>query len=337
MTMLGFPGMVIFVTIVYLSFKTLLVGLRELKDIPGTDAATVWGMALLASMAGVVFQINTLSFAYHSVLWIFLGLVGAWYSAIKHHQPDFTVKFGWKDAGGIVVDDPDRVRIYGDKAVMHHELARAGVELPQTLLWRPDQPSRELFAAERQLLGERIVCKPARGSGAGGVVLDMNGSRAALDAAREYDPHDTYLLQEFVTSLDMDGRPAWFRVYNCFGRIFACFWHPQTHATALVSPAEMDAYHLHELERISRTIALISGYTWFSTEIAIAEREGRRVFLPIDYLNNKCFMLTHGEAGPCGMPDTVAEAVAREMVVQAQWRSKRRALLRYDEAWCYAA
>ena len=34
---------------------------------------------------------------------IFLGLVGAWYSAIKHHKPDFTVKFGWKDAGGIVV------------------------------------------------------------------------------------------------------------------------------------------------------------------------------------------------------------------------------------------
>ena len=28
-----------------------------------------------------MFQINTLSFAYHSVLWIFFGLVGAWYAA----------------------------------------------------------------------------------------------------------------------------------------------------------------------------------------------------------------------------------------------------------------
>ena len=70
---------------------------------PGTAAVQVWGMALLASLSGIVFQINTLSFTYHSVLWIFLGLVGAWYSAIKHHSPDFTVKFGWKDAAGVVV------------------------------------------------------------------------------------------------------------------------------------------------------------------------------------------------------------------------------------------
>jgi hypothetical protein len=250
---------------------------------------------------------------------------------------DYELGCAVKDSGGIVVDDPDRVRIYGDKATMHRELARAGVELPRTLIWRPDQPSRDLSADERGLLGERIVCKPALGSGAGGVVLDMDGSRAALDDARDYDADDHYLLQEFVEPLGLDGRPAWFRVYNCFGRVFACFWHPATHETALVTPGEMALYGLYELERISHTIASISGYTWFSTEIAVAGREGRRAFLPIDYLNNKCFMLTHREAGPCGMPDDIAEAVAREMVEQAQRRARRLALLRYSLAWRYAA
>ena len=99
---LGLVGMMLFVTIIYMTFKTLIVGLRSLSHVPGSAAVQVWGMALIASMSGILFQSNTLSFAYHSVLWIFLGLVGAWYSAIKHHQPDFTVKFGWKDAGGIV-------------------------------------------------------------------------------------------------------------------------------------------------------------------------------------------------------------------------------------------
>ena len=99
---LGLVGMMLFVTIMYLTFKTLYVGLRTLSAVPGSAAVQVWGMALMASMSGILFQSNTLSFAYHSVLWIFLGLVGAWYSAIKHHKPDFTVKFGWKDAGGIV-------------------------------------------------------------------------------------------------------------------------------------------------------------------------------------------------------------------------------------------
>jgi len=94
---LGFPGMVLFVAINYLSVKSLLVGLRELRDVPEAQVATVWGLSLLASMAGILFQINTLSFAYHSVLWIFLGLVGAWCSAIRYHRPDFRVKLTVRD------------------------------------------------------------------------------------------------------------------------------------------------------------------------------------------------------------------------------------------------
>jgi len=236
---------------------------------------------------------------------------------------DYELGCAVKDTGGLVVDDPDRVKIYGDKAVMHQELARMGIEMPRTLLWRPDRASHDLTLDERAYLGPQIVCKPAGGSGSGGVMLDMPPTRAALEDARAYDPDDTYLLQEFVAPLALDGRPAWFRVYNCFGKIFACFWHPATHATTLVTPAEIDAYRLHELERISRTIALISGYTWFSTEIALTACAGRRAFLPIDYLNNKCFMLTHSEFGPSGMPDAVAEAVAHEIVEQI-WRHARR-------------
>jgi hypothetical protein len=94
---LGFPGMVLFVAIVYLSMKTLIVGLRELRTVPGAEVATVWGMALFASMAGILVQINTLSFLYHPVLWIFFGLVGAWWSAIRHHRPEFQVRLTWRD------------------------------------------------------------------------------------------------------------------------------------------------------------------------------------------------------------------------------------------------
>ncbi len=85
-------GLFLFVAILYLCIKTLVVGVRELSKVPGTAAAQVWGMALLAAMAGIVFQINTLSFAYHSVLWMFFGLVGAWYSAVRHHRPEFKVR-----------------------------------------------------------------------------------------------------------------------------------------------------------------------------------------------------------------------------------------------------
>jgi O-antigen ligase len=94
---LGFPGFVLFVTILYLTFKTLIVGLKTLRNVPGSDAATTWGLALLASMAGIVFQINTLSFTYHAVLWIFFALVGGWSAAIRYHLPAFRVRMTWRD------------------------------------------------------------------------------------------------------------------------------------------------------------------------------------------------------------------------------------------------
>jgi O-antigen ligase len=94
---MGLPGMFLFVTVLYLSMKCLIVGLRELSNVPGTDAAQVWGMSLIASLAGILFQINTLSFAYHPVLWIFVALVGAWCGTVRHHRPDFTVKMAPRD------------------------------------------------------------------------------------------------------------------------------------------------------------------------------------------------------------------------------------------------
>lgn len=100
---LGLPGLVMFTTVIYLSFKTLIVGLRELADVPGTAAPQVWGMSLLASMAGMVFQILTLSFTYHPVLWIFIALVGAWSSSIRHHRPSFAVRINGTDMFRVIV------------------------------------------------------------------------------------------------------------------------------------------------------------------------------------------------------------------------------------------
>lgn len=98
----GFFGLFLFTTMVYLTLKSLISGLVQLRKVPGSDVAQVWGMALLASWCAMLFQINTLSFTYHSVLWIFFGLTGAWAGAIRHHQPDFVVKMTWRDIGYVV-------------------------------------------------------------------------------------------------------------------------------------------------------------------------------------------------------------------------------------------
>jgi len=100
---LGITGLVIFLSIVFLCFKTLIVGMRELRKLPGTRTPVIWGMALTAAFSGIVFQINTLSFLYHPVLWIFFGLIGGWYSAVRHHKPDLVIKVTMRDFAAIVI------------------------------------------------------------------------------------------------------------------------------------------------------------------------------------------------------------------------------------------
>jgi O-antigen ligase len=117
---LGFVGLYLFAAILYLSFKTLIVGLRELGKIPGTAAAQVWGLTLLAAIAGVSFQINTLSFLYHPVLWLFIALIGAWYSAVRTHRPELRISLRARDLVIIAVAS----------------VAYATVVLPAFLKWK---------------------------------------------------------------------------------------------------------------------------------------------------------------------------------------------------------
>jgi O-antigen ligase len=93
----GFIGLVLFTSIIYITIKSLVLGIRSLAGVAGAEAAQVWGMALLGSFVGSIFSISTLSFSYKSVLWIMFALAGAWTNCIRHHRPDFRVRITWTD------------------------------------------------------------------------------------------------------------------------------------------------------------------------------------------------------------------------------------------------
>jgi hypothetical protein len=100
---LGLPGMLLFGIVLYLSCKIPIAVLRHLSasdsdDVrAGAPLARAWAMALLAAFAGLAVGIFFLSFTYHYVLWIYLGLSGALYSAVRRHDPSFRVRFGGRD------------------------------------------------------------------------------------------------------------------------------------------------------------------------------------------------------------------------------------------------
>lgn len=106
---LGFPGIVMFGAILYLSAKIPIVALGHMRKttvpevLAGAELTRAWAVGLLAAFIGLFVGIFFLSFTYHYVLWIYLGLSGALYSAIRRHDPTFRVRLSGIDLGVIAI------------------------------------------------------------------------------------------------------------------------------------------------------------------------------------------------------------------------------------------
>jgi hypothetical protein len=100
---LGLVGLMIWVALFWASFKILHAGITRFRDDPEAAAAVVWGRALLAVVAGVLVGCLFLSLSSHPLVWTAFGLSGAYYLAVRHHDPGFEVRFGRRDAAGVAV------------------------------------------------------------------------------------------------------------------------------------------------------------------------------------------------------------------------------------------
>lgn len=102
---LGIVGTFIFSMLVWISIKTPLTAVRRYRGHPEARVAEVWGIALLASTIAILSGSLFLSFAYHYILWIFMGLAGGYYICIKNHDPEFTVRISLIDAAVVLALD----------------------------------------------------------------------------------------------------------------------------------------------------------------------------------------------------------------------------------------
>lgn len=203
-----------------------------------------------------------------------------------------------------------------DKAAMHKELVRSGLETPYTLILPPYLESPTLSPPGLELMEGCFAIKPAHGGGGKGVITRATCWEQVLSARQEF-PTDQYLLQDQVDPILFDGRPAWFRIIYCAEKIYPCWWDPCTHIYTPLTDFQISHYRLDPLLDISTAIAGICRLELFSTEIAYTV-SGQ--FLVVDYVNDPIDLRCQSTT-PEGVPDHIVAAIACELVSYVESQS----------------
>lgn len=223
-------------------------------------------------------------------------------------SPEFFALTGMlQDAGVPCLDTPQAMVWAADKATMHLEFHRAGIEVPYTVILdsfenRADLPGLE---AELSALGSPFVIKPANTTGGGIGVFDRAATREDIQQVRQQYPRDKYLLQAKMSPKESEGRRNWFRTFYAGGRIFPSWWDDRSHLYAPVSEGEVERCSLEPLWTITESIARVCRLNLFSSEIV--KTTGER-FVVVDYVNETPDLRSKSTC-PDGVPEHIVEEI----------------------------
>lgn len=232
---------------------------------------------------------------------------------------DAYLKFAYllKDTGTKVMEDPDRVKVAADKSLTHFNLMRAGIPVPFTIIMKSGQPNRQLNGEESEKLGRFFIIKPSLGYGKRGVkVATQESMLEDIAEARKIKMGDDILVQEFIEAREIEGSPAWFRIYHTFGAIASCWWNPGANLHRQVTLREIEEHGLLPMTRIASEIARITCIDWFSCEIALNKKNNE--FVAVDYMNDQCWVNQQSRFED-GVPDDVICHITGRIVEQA-WK-----------------
>lgn len=208
------------------------------------------------------------------------------------------------------LNDTDHGTKISDKSIMHFELARAGINVPLTIILPSLQEKPEIDLRDLERLGTPFIIKPAKTSGGGIGVVKNAKTHDDIESIRRSNPSVSYLIQQRICPTCLNEKRAWFRVYYVLGETLACWWDDQTHLYDTLSKEDEDTFNLYELRTITQKIGMISRLDFFSTEIAL-DTSGR--FIVIDYINDICDMRLQSRHYD-GVPDEMVHEIASLIV-----------------------
>jgi hypothetical protein len=217
--------------------------------------------------------------------------------------PDFL-----KRKGITFINHPDNAKKSSDKFQMHSMFVSYGLPVPKTVFLKP-QEERQVLEAKIQHVSVPCVLKPAFGSCDGSTALTIDSLDDAFRLmGREQDK--SYFAQERLIPINLENKPAWFKVLYCFGEIIPCRWHPVSREYEMLSLRQIYRLGLHEIWPITKKIKQACRLDFFSTEIVMKED---KKFLVVDYVNDRPDMRKKSKLND-GMPDEIVNEAIEKII-----------------------
>jgi hypothetical protein len=208
----------------------------------------------------------------------------------------------------IFINHPDNVKNSTDKFKIHSMFISYGLPVPKTVFIKP-QEKRHVLEAKIQHVSIPLALKPAYGACSNGTVSNINSLDGALRLI-EQDKDKSYFAQERISPINLENKPAWFKVLYCLGEIIPCWWHPATHMYDILTLRQIYRFGLHEAWPLIKKIKQACKLDFFSTEIVMKEE---KKFLVVDYVNDQPDMRKKSKFND-GMPDEIVNKAIENIV-----------------------
>ena len=217
-----------------------------------------------------------------------------------------------KKTNTYLINPMDIADIVVNKANMLPRIIQAGLKTPRTFLIPPHDKYNEITLSDADLdeIGRPFIIKPCYYTGGGdGVVTDATSLQQIIEV-RKIHPDDNYLVQEKIYPASVNGKRAWFRIIWAFGDILISQWDDLDHTYSDLAEYLPEENILNEMKLIVRKIAELCQLDYFSTEVAMTEKN--ELFV-IDYVNDQIDMRLKANHAD-GVPERIVDKFIRSMI-----------------------
>ncbi len=218
------------------------------------------------------------------------------------------------------INHPDNAKKSTDKFKTHFKFRSHDIPVPKTVLLRPEEDKKTL-ELKIKFVSKPFILKPADGSSGEGVVLDAQSLDDILRLKERFG-NTAYLVQEKITPINLENKPAWFRVFYCLGKINPCWWNPLTRIHDILTIKEIYRFGLYDMWWLTKMIHTVSGLDFFSVEMAMRSNEK---FIVVDYVNDQPDMRKKSKFKDA-LPDEIVDKVISNIIAfvkQKQEKAKK--------------